>query len=113
MSYGSRIGRIEKSGTPLTRQREDDVRFQAGRLLLETVISGVLAGAGRKPVRVGGIEDGLLFDDLFAQPPLEDAEEAARLGSEITALRERYEEMFPHTPLRTEEVDKFIIEAEL
>lgn len=82
MSYGEKIGTIQRTGSPVGDILESYQRVAAGRLLLDVVMTNVLAGVDRHALlqrREGGMED------LYAYPPIDDTDEALRLGTTIVS----------------------------
>jgi hypothetical protein len=115
MSNGEKIGRVIESARvsfvkPEKRTEEYRNRIKYGpepHTIQYMVIESLFAGMGRTPVRVHGSalaapEAGeearepevLPHYDLYALPPIEDREEAARLGQALNALLARAEEDF-------------------
>lgn len=104
MSYGEKIGTFKRDGFPRSDSRTDFERFETRRLLTDVIFRGVLAGAGRTRVDVG--EDDLNYS-IYASPPIEDAEEAYRLGQEINGLLQEAQSRYAEGTLVPTEMDTF------
>ncbi len=97
--FGQRIGVVQLDGDPMHRGGDAIERFRVGRLLFDTAIDGVLAGAGHeRRVAVEQNEDGDIRTALYAEPPISSPAKAQRLGDRIAELVKRTRANFPGAP---------------
>jgi len=102
VEYGYSIGKVVRSGNPRTESILNITRCDAAALLLETAITGVLAGADRVEIRTSEYDG-----EVFARPPIVDQETAVKLGAAVQGIMARNTVMFPINPLEASEMSTF------